>query len=102
MRGPRLAFALMFVDSSTPVPPLVAPFFPVEKTIATTKLAVMSWFAPTGTETPQVVAVMLVPDLHISRSFGWQARPMFFRFDALTKCGSSRTAGASAGTQFVF
>ena len=53
------------------------PFFPVEKTIATTRLLVMIWLAG-GDAPPHDVALIAGATtlvLQTSRSFGWHAMP---------------------------
>src|SRR5205085_1455785 len=87
--GSALPAPSRFFASSAPLPPVVAPFLPVEKTIATTKLCDISWFCPAGVppHEPALIAGATALDLQISRSAGWQAMPFAFMLAALTQCG---------------
>src|SRR2546421_4572639 len=93
--GSALPEPSRFFASSAPVPPVVAPFLPVEKTIATTRLCDISWFCPAGVPPHEaaLIAGATALDLQMSRSPGWQAMPFAFIFAALTQCGLAKGPG---------
>src|SRR5258706_16037214 len=79
--GLRFALVLTLTDSSLPAPPLVAPFFPVEKMIAPSRLWLITWFAAPPQELP-VTGPRPVSEkvLQTRRPSGWHVIPYWLRY----------------------